>query len=76
MKKAGSYFDNQGNLIIPPNIPGLKELDPPLTLSQYRFWIFLTAKDKRNDFPKDIENYGSRSTRWRIIKELVAKEYF
>ena len=70
MKKSGSYFDNEGELHIPANIPLPKDLDLKLNPRQWLRWIILTAENKRNDYGKWLTIFSSRSTAWRDREKL------
>jgi len=76
MRKSGAYFTNEGELHIPASVPRPKELNHPLTLKEWVFWLFFTAENKRNDYNKWTENLVSRTTHWRIRKKLTEKGYF
>jgi len=75
MRRAGTYFDKNGDLMTPLNLKFGGQLKPPLKPGPWFLWIFLTAKSKKKDFDSWLKPLGSRSTIWRYKKELKEKGY-
>ncbi len=75
MKKSGSYFDNQGELHIPADVPLPKDLDLKLNPRQWLYWIIFSAENKRDDYSKWLTIFNSRSTHWRDRKKLMKAGY-
>ena len=78
MKSSGSFYDEYGTIHIPTeHLRNRKELG--LTIRELTAWTHLTAKNKPKDkaLRKMIEEavFGSRTTKWRTIKNLQAKGY-
>ena len=76
MRETGCYFDNEGNLHIPSNIPRPGKTNPDLNPRQWLLWVLLSAENKRNDYNKWLEKMGSRATHYRDRKKLVKLGYF
>jgi len=76
MKKSGAYFDNQGELHIPADVPRAEDLDVALNPRQWYLWILLSAENKRPNYSSCLKNLGSRTTNYRDRKKLMAAGFF
>lgn len=75
MKKSGASFDNQGELHIPANVHLPGGSNPGLKPRAWLFWLFASAENYPGDSKKYLEGLGSRTTLWRVRKELTTKGF-
>ena len=69
-----AFFDPDGNLFIRKNIKFGGQLNPKV---KPREWFYLIFAGCSGDIPDRVKDnlLGSRVTRWRIKKSLIAKGY-
>ena len=76
MRKAGTFFDNKGNLYLPKNIFMPGELKPPLKPREWIYWLLFSAENKPNDYHTWFRGLGSRATFYRVRQKLMKEGYF
>lgn len=74
-----SYFDDEGNLWMEKDIKFPRQLDPPVTPTEWFYLLFKACEERKipHENTKELVKSWrrSRATEWRTKKSLIKKGY-